>query len=355
MLDKKDYMSDVVKFRESLYKNPQLKMLFFELTDCCNLSCRHCGSKCSPKNATYLDKNLIYKVLREVKQAYRTSDTLICITGGEPMLHPDFFEIIKSIDEIGFRWGMTTNATLIDSVAAEKIIDAHMTSVSYSIDGTMDLHNFLRSDSLAYNKCINGINTLQKYKNHFVSMITTVVHKQNIDDLDEIYELVKSLGVDSWRLTNVDPIGRAINCGLLLNNNEYYHLFNYIDKLRNDLDCPMEVTYGCSHYLGEEYEGKLRKTYFLCGAGLFVGSVCSNGDIYACLDIERLPCLIQGNVKEDSFVEVWENKFNIFRQNRALLNKECKKCDGCEFCAGDSAHTWNYEENYPKFCIKKEL
>lgn len=343
----------VAKLREELYKNPQLRFLFFELTDCCNLSCRHCGSKCSPQNARYLDKNLIFKVLDEVKAAYGTSDTMICLTGGEPMLHPDFFGIVKAIDEKGFRWGMTTNATLIDRAAADKIMEAHMTSVSYSLDGTMETHNFLRRNASAFNRCLDGIRNLKRYKDLFVSMVTTVVHKQNIDSLDDIYEVVCALGVDSWRLTNIEPIGFATDSGLLLAHDDYLRLFDYIKTMRNHKECHMEITYGCSHYLSDRYEGELRDSCFLCGAGIYVGSVCCNGDIYACLDIERLPALVQGNAKRDNFVEVWENKFGIFRQNRALLNDDCSECADREFCAGDSAHTWNYETNQPKFCMKK--
>lgn len=345
-------MLQYANFREELYGKPRLKQLFFELTDCCNLSCMHCGSKCSPKNATYLDKNLIFNVLKDVEEAYGTDEILICITGGEPMLHPDFFEIIRKTDEMGFRWGMTTNATLIDKEAAEKIIKAHITSVSFSLDGTKDAHNFLRQSATAFDRCLEGIKNLIKFGDYFVSMITTVIHKQNIDLMDDIFDTVSALGVDIWRLTPIDPIGHAKKSGLLLENDDYFRLFDYI-KRRREGNTAMEVTTGCAHYLGEKYEEETRKGCFLCGAGLYAGSVSCNGDITACLDIERLPYLAQGNVKRDSFVDIWENKFEFFRKNRAYLNKECAECADREYCAGDSAHTWDYEENKPKFCIKK--
>lgn len=346
-------MEKLAAFRRELYENPQLKFLFFELTDCCNLSCRHCGSSCSPKNATYLDKNLIYKVLGEVKAAYGTDSAMVCLTGGEPLLHPDFFEIIQRVFDLGFKWGMTTNATLIDGAAAEKIVKARMTSLSYSIDGTREEHDFLRNSKTAYDRCIAGITALKRYENSFVSMVTTVVHSRNIGSLDEIYAVVCSLGVDFWRLTNIDPIGNAKNSGLLLDGGGYKRLFDYIKGKRADKSSPVRVTYGCSHYLGEEYEDELRNGYFFCGSGVYTGSVCCNGDIYGCLDVERLPSLVQGNVKEDNFVDIWERRFEVFRRNRAELCADCAECDEREFCAGDSAHTWNFKENRPEFCIKK--
>lgn len=345
-------MRELAEFRRELYRKPRLKQLFFELTDRCNLSCRHCGSGCSPHNAVCLDKRLVYRALDDVKAAYGTDGILVCFTGGEPLLHPDFFEIINYADGLGFKWGMTTNATLIDAVAAEKIADAHMNSVSYSIDGTRDMHNFLRQSAFAFDKCVAGINNLQKYGDTFVSMVTTVVHKQNIGELDEIFGIVRGLGVDMWRLTNVDPIGNAAGSELLLDATEFKRLLDYIRARRRE-GGGTEVTYGCSHYLGEEYEGETRDGYFFCGAGIYICGVCCNGDIYGCLDIARQRKLIQGNIKRDGLVDIWEKKFEVFRQNKALNSAECKDCAEREFCAGDSAHTWDYTENRPKICFKK--
>lgn len=350
-MNKTEEMTELAEFRNELYIKPQLKMLFFELTDCCNLSCRHCGSKCSPKNATYLDKRLVFKALDEIKAAYGTDGILVCITGGEPMLHPDFFEIAEHTDRLGFRWGMTTNATLIDSSAAKRIVGAHMTSVSYSIDGTSEAHNFLRRNPAAFDRCVSGISALGEYGDTFVSMVTTVVHKQNIAELDEIYKIVDGLGVDMWRLTNIDPIGNAADGELLLGVDEFNSLLRYIRELRQKQD-RLKVTYGCSHYLGE-HEGDVRDGYFICGSGLYICSVCCNGDIFGCLDIERIPELVQGNVARDNIADVWKTGFGVFRRNRAKLCETCATCADCEFCAGDSAHTWDYKNNKPKICYKK--
>ena len=109
----------------------------------------------------------------------------------------------------------------------------------------------------------------------------------------------------SWRITNIDPIGRAIDHReLMLDNDEMATLHNFVRDMRFSPDIDMEITYSCSHFLTYEYEREVRDFYFQCGAGLMVGSVMANGDIGACLDIERRRDLIQGNIDQDDFMTV---------------------------------------------------
>ena len=347
-------MRELAEYRCSLVEHPSLKFLFFELTDRCNLACRHCGSSCSPKNSKFLPKEQIFRVLESVKNCYGTQP-MICLTGGEPLLHPDFFEIAEYIHTNGFDWGITTNATLIDETAAAGLAKCGMTSVAFSLDGIKESHNALRGSATAYDRCLKGIQNTVKLCPCTVTMVTTVVSKLNIGELDSIYATVRSLGVDSWRVVNVDPIGRAANSDILLNNRELLHLFNYIREMRQNPAVSLDVTYGCSHYLTLPYERELRDAYFICASGLYTASVLASGDIFSCLDIERLPELIQGNVARDDFVDVWENRFAIFRRDRVALNEDCRNCSDWLYCGGDSAHTWDFRKNQPNLCIKKMI
>ena len=150
----------------------------------------------------------------------------------------------------------------------------------------------------------------------------------------------------------MDPIGRAQeNTELLLDRNELFRLLEMIREMRYDPVNEMEVTYGCSHFLTYQYEREVRDFYFQCIAGIQVGSVMANGDIGACLDIERRPDLIQGNIYKDDFMTVWENRFEAFRRNRAEESRVCSGCEYREVCMGDSTHTWNFDLNEPSYCI----
>lgn len=353
--EKERILIEAGKERTRRMKEPELRTLFFELTDACNLHCLHCGSSCGPERARYLPIELIEKTLRSVKEAMGTDRTLIALTGGEPLLHPSFFEIARLIDGMGFRWGITTNGTLIDRKTALKLKENHIASIAFSLDGNQETHNLLRRNPRAFEKAVEGIRAFVEVAGHdAATMITSVIHKGNIGQLAEMYDIAKSLRVHFWRPINVEPIGRANDHNeLFLSKEDYRTLFDFICHKRKE-GGPMQVTYGCSHFLPLEYELEVRGQPFYCMAGIHVASILVDGSIYACLDIERRPELIEGNVKEDDFFEVWQKKFAFYRKDRTNCSY-CASCPRRAYCLGDSAHTWNFEANQPNLCLYRYL
>ena len=336
----------IARHREKLRKEPHLRWLFFEITNRCNLNCAHCGSSCTSKgeSLTVID---VKTALRPIPQDKPT----ICLTGGEPMLHPQFFDIAECVQSMGFVWGMTTNATLIDDASAERLKQAGMSTVSVSLDGMEQTHDMLRRSQGAWKSAIHGLRALQNAG--FEPQVTTVLHQGNFDELDQLYELLSSMGITSWRPINVEPIGRACESSdILLKPEQFSLLLSYIRSKRFDPDCRMEVTFGCSHYLGVNNERMVRDHYFLCGAGILTASVRSNGDICACLDIENRPELVQGNIQTDDFMDVWLNRFLVFRRDRTGDCAQCIECPERFVCGGDSTHTWDFKRNRPLLCYQ---
>lgn len=347
-------MQDLAVYRRFLWDNPQLRFLFFELTDQCNLNCLHCGSGCTGSNHTYLDYELIERTMKSVAERYDPSQIMICLTGGEPMLSPDVFKVIAKARQLGFYAGMTSNGTLIDQKAADKLALAGLNTIAISIDGLEDTHDAFRQSSGCFARTLKGVDALRKAG--IEPQAITVIHKNNYHQLEDMYQFFRREGFYSWRVVNIEPIGRANdNNDLLLEPHEMIGLLDFIREKRFDNSNPMDVTYGCSHFLTYDYENETRDYYFHCSAGTRVASIMANGDIGACLDIERRPDLVQGNAYHDSFVEVWENRFDVFRRNRAEGSSFCSGCEHKDICMGDSAHTWNYDENKPNYCIVKMM
>ncbi len=340
------------EFIKGLYQKPILKDLFLEVTSRCNAKCEHCGSNCGydiPEDE--ISAELIKKALKEVAEKYCANDILLNITGGEPLMRKDLFEMMEYADQLGFRWGMTSNGMLITDEILEKMNQTHMETISISLDGLRETHESFRKVPGSYDIIIKNIQKLQKVPSIKIVQVTTVANKKNLHELEAIYQLMKDLHVISWRVINVDPIGRAKgNSDILLNPEEYQYLFQFIKEKREE--AIMNVEYGCSHYLGLDLEKELRDNYFFCGTGLFVASILSNGDIFVCPNVERRKEFIQGNIKEDNFVDVWENRFQFFRNENRTSCDTCKKCDSWKHCLGDSFHTWNFDEGRPNFCIK---
>ena len=336
----------VARYRELLRKTPHLRWLFFEITHKCNLNCTHCGSNCTTTGDS-LTRDDVEKTLGEL----RSDRPMICLTGGEPLLHPGFFDIAHCVRSMGFSWGMTTNATLIDEKVAFVLRKAGLSTVSVSLDGLERSHDILRSQKGAWSRAMNGLHSLQKAGLN--PQVTTVLHRENIKDLEPLYARLLEMGIKSWRIINIEPIGRACESShLLLNSGQFGQMLSFIQKKRFDPGCTMEITYGCSHYLGIRKERMVRDHYFICGAGILVASIRSNGDICACLDIANRPELVQGNVRTDNFMDIWQNGFQVFRRDRTSDCSKCIRCSERFLCGGDSAHTWDYKSKKPLLCYQ---
>ena len=346
--------------RISLYANPRLENVFLEATLNCNEHCKHCGSNCGDNHLSGALSDLeisscFFGLMKDLEeQEGRSIDDLpfITVTGGEPLLRPDLPKLMSLINRWGFKWGMTTNATLITETVAKELAFAGLFSVSVSLDGLEESHNWFRESKNGYALAIEGIKNLVNAGIPHV-MVTTVVHRRNIHELDQIKEVVKSLGCDMWRIINVDPIGRAKdNFEILLNGEDYKKILNYI-VLNNSKELP--IIYSCNYYLGDIYEKKVRPWNFFCEAGLKTAGIQYNGDVGACLDIERNSLTTLGNIRDRSLYDIWINEFKIFRSPKVLNSDKCRNCEFVEDCNGGGFHTWDFETNNPRICMLEEL
>ncbi|WP_028518913.1 radical SAM/SPASM domain-containing protein [Ruminococcus flavefaciens] len=350
---KRKHLEQMREYRKQLMKEPKLRNLFLELTLRCNERCLHCGSYCGDVTSEELSVDQYRTFLSQVKEDMTTAGKMLCITGGEPLLRKEFFDIMGAAHELGFSWGMTSNATLIDDSVARDLQRVGMGTISVSIDGLEDTHDAFRRTPGGYKKAMSGIESLLRVGGFENVQITTVVTHQNIGQLDELYKIFNEMDIDSWRVINIEPMGRAKqHPELILTKEDYQTIFEFI---RNKRIAGEPVTYGCSHYLGMEYEREVRDWYYLCTAGLYTASITANGDIIACLDIERRPEFVQGNILKDRFSEVWKNKFQVFRRDLADENETCSKCFHKDYCHGDAFHSWDFDNNKPLVCFKDIL
>lgn len=350
---KENSMTKLAVYREGLKKMPQIRNLFLELTLRCNERCLHCGSSCGDVPSDELTLEQYKQILDQLKEDMGTEGYMLCITGGEPLLRKDFFEIMGYAHELGFKWGMTSNGTLITEEVARKLKEVGMGTISISLDGLPETHDAFRRTPNGWKRAMDGVMNLLRVGGFQAVQVTTVCSHKSVQELDALYDILKNVDIDSWRVVNMDPIGRAKeHPELLLTKEDYKKLFEFIRNKRINGE---PVCYGCSHYLGMEYEREVRDWYFLCTAGLYTASITVNGDIIACLDIEHRPEFIQGNILKDRFKDVWENRFEIFRRD---LSEDCEKCRNCseqKYCHGDAYHTWDFDNNCPQVCFKDIL
>lgn len=349
---KEKNLNMLAEYRDTLRKEPKLKQLFLELTLKCNENCFHCGSGCNAQMPHGLALEQYKRLLDEVKENFGTK-LLIALTGGEPLLYPEFFNLVEYIHSLGFPWGMTSNGTLITKETARLLKKYGMRTISVSIDGVKETHNHYRRVEKGYELAMQGIQNLIDLDCFDSIMVTTVVNHENIIELDELFDIFNDMDINEWRLTGLEPIGRAMEATDMQLTPEDNRIL--MDFIRDKREQKLPVEYSCSHFLGLAYEADVRDWYFLCNAGVYVAGIMVNGDVGACLDIPRNEQTVQGNIHKDSFTDIWRNRFDIFRTPLSERNNRCKSCPQSRWCEGGSYHSWDYEKDEPKVCFRNVL
>ncbi|MBQ6165460.1 MAG: radical SAM protein [Clostridia bacterium] len=322
-----------------------LYTLLIEITKKCNAACDQCGSRCDIHSEEILSKEQILAALRDIKDNIGTY-TMLNITGGEPLLRRDLFEIMSQASDMGFEWGMVTNGSLITDASIEKMKSSGMKTVTVSVDGLRETHDELRHLPGSWDHIIKALRKLRKadFLDHI--QVTFTANRRNVYEFETLYGILNTVGLDSIRVSFMDPIGRALdNTELLLTREEILYFTGLVNKL-NAKRRGTKIIWGCPHYLGKLLDNRT----FFCFAGIYTASILVNGDIFVCPNVERREELIQGNILTDSFGEVWKNRFTRFR-NRTLPEK-CGACPHRDGCRGDSLHTTDFDKNEPIFCYR---
>ena len=344
-------LDTVAEYQMRLCKKPELKQILVELTLKCNEHCFHCGSSCSAEQPHGLPLEEYKKFVDEIKENFCAKDkrTIIALTGGEPMLYPDFFPLIEYMHKQGVPWGMTSNATLINKENAKRLKECGLKSISISIDGLPKRHDQYRGLKNGFELAMQRLQNLVEL-DFCNTMVTTVVNHENINELDKLFELFDTIDFNEWRLTGLEPIGRAeLMPEMHLTPEDNRRLMAFIKEKRQ---AGLPVTYSCCHFLGIENEAEVRDWYFLCNAGITVASILVNGDVTACLDIPHNQKTVQGNIHDTSFTEIWNNRFEIFRKPLSERNATCAACPEAKWCRGGAYHSWDYEKEQQKICMK---
>jgi radical SAM enzyme (rSAM/lipoprotein system) len=331
----------------------ELRCIFFEITRRCNLACLHCGSDCTADSrADDLPAGSVLKVLDEIRSKYDPHRIIVVLSGGEPLCYPRIFDLGKEISAREFPWGMVTNGYAWTPETIQAARAANMASITVSLDGLEEDHDWLRGRKGSFRRAARAIELLVRNPCYRKMDVVTCVNHRNLARVNELYELVKQLGVTNWRIFTISPIGRAAdNPELLLGGAELRRLLETIRELRGRNE--IAVSYSESGYLGPEFEGVVRDRPFFCQAGISVAGIMIDGDILACPNIDRR--YAQGNIADDSFVDVWEHRYRIFRDRSWMKQGDCAGCPEWRFCRGNSFHLYDPESSRTRLCYRRLL
>ena len=327
-----------------------LRYLFIEITQRCNLQCRHCGSDCS--QSTHFDELTTSEWIQFFQYLGEHADTrqvVLVITGGEPLCHPEFPRILESIKKNGLAWGMVTNGYSLDIKKLNTLLRYGVQSITVSLDGLEDTHNWLRGRKNSFKRAKSALELLAKAPIPFVDVVTCV-HPGNLKELPQVRQVIEDTGVRHWRLFSIFPKGRAQESGeLILDTQGFQDLLAFIKETRQkESKGGFTTQFCCEGYLPPEVDKQVREEPYFCRAGISIGSVLCDGSISACPNISR--SLIQGNIRTDDFLSVWENNFKKFRDRSWMKKGPCKSCDKWKNCLGNSMHLWDEERGHTVRC-----
>jgi radical SAM enzyme (rSAM/lipoprotein system) len=339
------------QFKKNEAKIHELTYLFWECTQRCNLQCRHCGSDCTSHSKVQdMPFDDFLKAILPLKNIYNPDKITIAITGGEPLLHRDLFRGGKILREHGFHWGIVSNGYMYTPDVHDELLAAGMESLTISFDGFEDTHNWFRANDKSFKNAVKALSLITSTKGLTYDVVTCVNHK-NIRELSDLKEFLISKNVKAWRLFTIAPIGRAANnSDMLLSGEELTYLMDFITLSRTDPR--INVQFSCEAYTGK-YEGKVRDSGFFCRAGINIASILIDGSISACPNINRH--FIQGNIYQDDFLEIWNNRFDVMRNRKWTKTGICSHCKDYKNCSGGAMHLWDEKKDNPLVCVNHEM
>lgn len=269
----------------------------------------------------------------EVTPHVNPKDVLIIFSGGEVLVRKDLEKAGREVTRRGYMWGMVTNGMALTEERLESLIAAGLRSVSVSFDGFPETHNYIRQHPQSYDRALDAIRRIIRHKELTYDIITCVTSPL-MPRLEEFKEFLIKEGVTHWRIATIFPSGRAKHdASLRVTDDEFVELMHFIKRTRQE--GRIDLSYSCEGFLGR-FEGQVRDEFYQCAAGVSVASIRVDGSISGCTSIRAN--YHQGNIYRDSFWEVWQNRFEPFRNREWMRKGKCGSCSMFRYCMGGGMH-----------------
>jgi len=335
------------------------RLIFWELTKKCNLSCLHCRAEA--KKIDYSNELDLTQIKKIINSIAIYSSPILVLTGGEPLYRDDLFEIASYGIEKKLSLALATNGTLITKEIAAQIKKVGISRVSVSLDGWDEkTHDSFRGEQGSFRKALQGISFLREQGIDF--QINTTITKRNINQLEKIIDLAVQKKAVALHLFMLVPVG----CGLKIAETEMVSSFEYEKTLlwlsqfsrKNIID--IKATCAPHYYRiirqnnsWDENFGKNKMELKTkgCLAGSGVCFISNQGEVQPC---GYLPLKV-GNLLKKSFQEIWEQAevFKFLRDEDQLKGK-CGRCEFKKVCGGCRARAYyNYNDYLAEepFCL----
>jgi radical SAM protein with 4Fe4S-binding SPASM domain len=319
-------------------------VMSWNVTRECNMKCSHCYINATDKK---LPNELTTKEAKNlIDQIAEVSRPLLILSGGEPLLRPDIYELIQYGSMKGLKMGLGSNGSLIDEKAAKKLKDAGIATVSISLDSHIpEQHDEFRGVAGSWEKAVQAVKALRK--NNVLVQINTTLTQQNYNQINEIMSLAENIGVENYHLFFLVPTGRGTKI-TDISPERYEEMITqtFAKASRHKLN----VRPSCAPQfmrIAKDMGLDMRQWIRGCIAGLYYCRIYPNGDVTPC---PYLPIKL-GNIREQKFSEIWFN--STILKNLRDPNALKGKCGACEYrtvCGGCRARAYGLSSDFIDYC-----
>ncbi len=338
-----------------------LRMVAWEITRQCNLSCVHC--RASSEYGPYEGEFTTGQCFRLIDNIVSFSKPVVILTGGEPYLRDDIFDIAVYGDKQGLRMVLATNGTLVTDELAERTRKSGIKRVSISIDGADEKnHDDFRGVPGAFAGSLRGIEAFKRAGVEF--QINTTITRHNHHQIQDILRLALSLGAAAHHIFLLVPTGRARDMADQEITREEYektlHWFydqSFISPIQLKATCAPHF-YRIYHQRKKEMSDTSKVPHSPlhtmtrgCMGGSSFCFISHTGQVQPCGFLE-IDC---GQLKEKEFSDIWENSkiFNDLRDLKTYKGK-CGRCEFLKVCGGCRARAYEMTGDYlaeEPFCV----
>jgi radical SAM protein with 4Fe4S-binding SPASM domain len=290
----------------------------------CNFHCPFCeasAGKAGEKELTTLE---VYALIDDLANM---GVKRLVISGGEPLVRPDLMDIMQYGTQKRISFGLVTNGYLVEELWDRlKLYDYFLFFTS--IDGLPEYHDRMRKKD-SFDRAIRALDRFAGLGTR-MRMINTVVHRENIGQLEELYRLLKNSAANRWHIAAIVDVGRSADKSKYQLDREILHDIISFIRHHQHKGLTIDLAEACS-YLGF-LDGRPVGRPFFCGAGLTRCSIMPDGEVLGCHNVYDTS-FTEGNIRDTPFSRLWKEKFSRFREKKQL-HDSCQTCAYLKRCQG---------------------
>ncbi|MBF0432939.1 MAG: radical SAM protein [Fibrobacteria bacterium] len=318
-------------------------LISINLTNACNLDCPHCYL--DAENRNFDSSNALF--LKDLKPVFENvaemaPGTIIILTGGEPLLHPDLENIIACGKKLGLRMVMGTNGVLFTKELLVRLKKAGLEGVSISLDSVSpESHDSFRGQVGSFVKSCDAFRICRDLSLH--SQVNFTVSHNNLNEIETLPSLAKELGASMVNYFFLVCVGRG-ESKLDITPQQYEDALTLIARMQQKEKGLMIQARCAPHYkrilYNEDKNSAFTRASGYDGGGCLAAThycrISYNGEVTPCPYME----LSAGNIKDKSFHEIWKSSilFKNLRDPEQLQGK-CSVCEYKLLCGGCRARS----------------